>query len=367
MKYLFILGRNPELSTAEIFCFFEKQENKILNYIKSKHAILIDLEKAIEGDTIEYLGGTISIGKVMASGEISEMIKGLDSQDIYYGTENNLTYCLWNFCQDNTYDKILEYLKKRFKIERLKASQKNLNNELELQEGGKVRISGGLLDEEYFVFNNNFGKIISKTNYKKLEERDMNKPDRREALAISPRLAKIMINLSQVKKQETLVDCFCGIGVILQEALLQEIKVIGIDKDSEAIEGARKNLEWFKFNKENYNLIKEDSAKTKIKKVEGLVSEPDLGETLKRPTNPEKAKKILNEFERLMISVLNNLKNSVSKRFVFSAPYIKLTNNKRIGCNIESILDKTHLKLVKRFTEYRKDQIVGREIFVLNK
>ena len=50
------------------------------------------------------------------------------------------------------------------------------------------------------------------------------------------RLAKILINLSEVKDEEILLDPFCGIGVILEEALLQNINVIGIDKDKKAVD-----------------------------------------------------------------------------------------------------------------------------------
>ena len=61
MKYLFILGRNVELSLAEIFSYFEKEGNKILNFGVEKNAILLDLENPI-GDIINNFGGVISIG-----------------------------------------------------------------------------------------------------------------------------------------------------------------------------------------------------------------------------------------------------------------------------------------------------------------
>jgi tRNA G10 N-methylase Trm11 len=363
MKYLFILGRNPELSVAEIFAVFKKNEIKILNSEQIKNALLIELEKEIPKNIINILGGTISIGKVLCSA----IPKEIEKQNLYFGTSNKLNYCLWDFSVDNIYKKIAICLKKIFKSEKLKATQKNLNGLMELQDGKYIRISSGLIDEEYFIFNNEFGRIIEKTDYKKLEERDMNKPDRRESLAISPRLAKILINLSLVKNNERLIDPFCGIGIILQEALLQNVKVIGIDNDKEAIIGAEKNLSWFHFNKENYFLINNDSRKVKIKKVDVLVAEPDLGETLKKQASNEKARKILKNFEDLIIDVLNNLKNSINGRIVFTSPYIKLMNNNRVGCDIEHILKKTNLRVLNNFSEYRKDQVVGRNIFVLSK
>lgn len=368
MKYLFILGRNPELSIAEIFSYFEKEKNRIINYEKDKYSLLLDLEEVVEAGITQSLGGTIAVGKVMAEGEFGEISKQLDTQEIYYGTSNKMNYCIWNFSHDNTYNKIAEYLKKRFREERLKAVEKNLNGFMELQEGGRVKISKSRTDEEYFVFGKTFGKIIEKTDYKKIEERDMTKPERREKLAISPRLAKIMINLSQVKEGETLTDPFCGVGVILTEALLQKIKVVGIDIDSDAINGAIQNLGWAHFKKEDYKLRVDNSRDCSIDETDVLVTEPDLGETLKKMVQENVAKKMLYKFELLMISVLNNLKNKVRGRIVFSSPYILLNTKKRVGCNIEKILYETGLKLVKGpLAEYRKDKVVSREIFVLQK
>jgi len=368
MKYLFILGRNPELSSAELFSYFEKEQNKVIAHVKEKNAILFDLEEPIEGNMIEALGGTIAIGKVLAEGNWINLVKKLEAQEIYYGTSNKLNYCVWDFSKDDLKEKISDYLKKRFRQEKLKATEKNLNGFMELQEGGRVRIAKGKIDEEYFVFNDCFGKIIEKSDYRVIEERDMTKPERREALAISPRLAKIMIHLSQVKEGETLLDPFCGIGVILSEALYQGIKVVGVDIDENAINGAIKNLGWANFNKENYKLLVGDSTETKIGKINVLVSEPDLGAVLKKASNKKSAMKTIFEFENLISKVINNFKNEINGRVVFTAPLIKTSQNARVSCDITKIIEKTRLKLIKGpIQEYRKESIVGREIFVLCK
>jgi len=186
-------------------------------------------------------------------------------------------------------------------------------------------------------------------------------------LSISPRLAKIMINLSQVKSGFRLLDAFCGIGVILEEALLQHIKVIGVDRDYRAVEGAKKNLEWFGFDKVNYTVVCEDSSKVKIEKVEGMVSEPDFGETLKKIPTKEKADIMIKRFEDLMILVLNNVKNYINGRIVFSAPFIRI-GKKRVVCNFNRISSKTGLKMLELpIPEFRGNQIVGRHIVVFEK
>ncbi len=362
MKYIFILGRNPELSKAEIFSYLKRIGNMVIRTEEFRNSILIELENELEKKTIIKLGGTIAIGKVICKTDLKE----LESQTLYFGTKNKMNYCIWNFSKDNSYNKISEYLKKRFRQEKLKTTEKPLTGSLKLQDGKEMRISSGLIDEEYFIFNDSFGKITEKCNYKELEFRDMRKPTRRQELAISPRLAKIIINLSEVKEGEVILDCFCGVGSILVEALLQGIKVIGIDRDENAILGANKNLKWFGFSEKNYEIILGDSARIKTHLVNVVVTEPDLGVLLKHIPSKEQTEKILARYEGLIIKVINNLKKRVSGKIVFTAPLIR-QKQERISCNIERICDKTDLKLIKSFQEYRKDQIVSRNIFVLGR
>ncbi|MGD9275920.1 MAG: methyltransferase domain-containing protein [Candidatus Pacearchaeota archaeon] len=355
-KYLFILGRNIELSLAELKSVLGEFE-----FVKNKNAILTELE-SLDENIIDRLGGVIAIGKVICN------INELENKEIYFGAKNNFTYCIWDFSTDS--DLVSETLKKKFKQNKLKASEKRIHEEMHLQGEGKVKVlnSKRLVDEEYFVFEESFGKVIKKTNYKSIEERDMKKPHRRESLSISPRLAKIIINLPGAKKGETLLDGFCGVGVVLQEALLQNIKVVGIDKDKDAISSARENLEWFKFEKQNYKLICDDSAKVKIGKVGVMVSEPDFGKILRKAPTTEYVAKALKDFENLMIRVINNLKANIKGRIVFTCPNIK-TMKGRKSCDFEKIVKKTGLEVMEGFpiSEFRKNKIVGRDVLVLER
>ena len=371
MLYLFILGRNVELSLAEVFSYFEKVGNKILSHEVKQNAVLLDLEKPI-GKIVNDFGGVVSIGEVLCEGNLNGLINCINKKELYYGKKNKFNYCLWNY--SDSYEEISIYLKKRFKSEKLKATQKTLTGKIDSQSGDKFqKVSSKLIEEEFFVFgekNIYFGRISEKYNYENLEERDMSRPVRRESLSISPRIAKIMINLSQVQKKGKLLDPFCGVGVILQEALNQGIEVVGIDKDKNAIEGAKKNLEFLNFAHQKYKLINWDSSTAKVNEVHVLVTEPDFGDILKKIPTKQKAQKMLLDYENLMIKVLNNLSNLVLGKIVFTAPYIRI-GKKRVGSDIEKILEATGLKLSEieniklPIEEFRGNQIVGRQIFVL--
>jgi len=370
MKYLLILGRNIELSKQEILAYFEKEGNPVLESSIVGNGMLIEIENEVSEGEIQNLGGVISIGEVIAFGRIEALEKKLDEKIIYSGSENKLTYVIWNF--SHNYETIQDYLKVRFKSEKLKATEKHLTGRIEMQTGEKLNTpSSKLLNDEYFLFEEEgleyFGKIIEKYDYSSLEKRDMGKPIRREELAISPRLAKVMINLAQLKRGDTLFDPFCGVGTILQEALLQEIKVLGVDIDLKATQDAEKNMRWFGFSKNNYSIINFDSKKVDLSTVSAIATEPDLGDIIRKTPTKEKAKQSLRDFEKLMILVIENAKEKVSGRIVFSSPMIR-TGKKRLTCNIENICEKTgYTEIIPGIEEYRGNQIIGRKIFVLGK
>lgn len=64
-------------------------------------------------------------------------------------------------------------------------------------------------------------------------------------ITLHPKIARAMVNLSQVKKQQTLLDPFCGTGGILLEAGLLGAQIVGSDIEQKMIDGSQKNLEFY--------------------------------------------------------------------------------------------------------------------------
>jgi tRNA G10 N-methylase Trm11 len=367
---LFLLGRNEDLSIAEIEEFLKKEENEIVSKTQIDNGLLVQVDLPLDERAIDKLGGTISIGEVIAHAKDVDLFKELEKVMIYKGVSNKLTYTLWDF-SDMT-DKCQEYLKKRFKSEKLKTAFKGLTGSVKTQDGEiEMKPSSKLLDEEYFIFEEEdeqyFGKITQHCDYKSIEMRDMEKPVRREELAIAPRLAKILINLAGLSEGEKLYDPFSGVGVMIQEALLQGMTGLGSEIDGDAVKGAYKNMEWFGFNKEDYEFIHHDSTSVDIPEVSAIVTEPDLGNVRKKIPTKAKAEETLRHFDSLIIGVINNVKGRVKGRIVFTSPYIRI-GKKRLSCNIDRICDETGYSLVREpVPEYRDKQIVGRMIYVLSK
>jgi len=153
--------------------------------------------------------------------------------------------------------------------------------------------------------------VQPKYDFSKVIMRDMEKPNQRASLAISPRLSKILVNLSGAKQENLLLDPFCRVGGILQEALIKNINVYGTDKDEEAIRQAEENLRWLK---SNYNvkssLILEtiDSRDCPNKDFDAVATETPLGKVLRKRVPGKEAKKMIQNFESFIIPVLKRLK-----------------------------------------------------------
>jgi tRNA (guanine10-N2)-dimethyltransferase len=64
-------------------------------------------------------------------------------------------------------------------------------------------------------------------------------------ISLHPRVARALINLTQIRKGEKLLDPFCGTGGFLIEGGLIGARVFGSDIQAKMVEGCKKNLRWY--------------------------------------------------------------------------------------------------------------------------
>jgi tRNA G10 N-methylase Trm11 len=171
------------------------------------------------------------------------------------------------------------------------------------------------------------------------QKRDVGKPNQRKIFAISPRLARIMVNLSSCTSGKLLLDPFCGVGTILQEALLTKAGVVGVDINPWCVQAARENLEWLKreyaLNAVEYTILQGDARRLTDKieqEVDCIATEPDLGPALRHvPTTPY-ATKIIDKLKPLHYSFLGEAYRILKKggRLVLVTPYIRVRSGKPV-------------------------------------
>jgi len=77
--------------------------------------------------------------------------------------------------------------------------------------------------------------------------RTRNMPFKR-SIALTPDIARVLINLSRAREGEVLLDPFAGTGVILVEAWSMGVRGIGVDLDWKLVKGMSFNVEYFKSN-----------------------------------------------------------------------------------------------------------------------
>ena len=217
----------------------------------------------------------------------------------------------------------------------------------------------------------------------------------RKIFGISPRIAKIMVNLSHCTEGKTFLDPFCGVGNVLQEALLAKAKVIGVDINRYCVDAARTNLEWivqdYSLKNPNYMILQGDSRRLTMKIREGIdciATEPDLGPALRQiPTEPY-ARNLTGNLVPLFEDFLNEAYKVLNQGgyLVLVTPYVKTRVGKPVRMNIEVMATKaglTPVRLYQRdvfetkpmpplsdassFLDVSERHIIGREISIFKK
>jgi tRNA (guanine10-N2)-dimethyltransferase len=111
-------------------------------------------------------------------------------------------------------------------------------------------------------------------NNEKFDARKAHKRPGFSPISLHPKLARALVNMTGIKKGETLLDPFCGTGGILLEAGLMKIKCTGSDIAEDMLEKAKINMNSFKI--KNYKLMKADARKIKLK-CNAIATDPPYG------------------------------------------------------------------------------------------
>ena len=330
-EYVFVLGRDPQLSMLELKSYLTTRgiEHEIVDY--TTKAALLKLPELDFEAMINDLGGISKIARVFDD---------LNNEDLFNITGNKMNYAISAYDDTDITDLKAE-LKEMFREQKIKATLKNPSHEDGFLGPSKV-VKHKLVSEgfELIVYNGAYARTIAVSNLFEYEKRDKARPVQRPLQMVSIRLAKILINLSGAKPGLTVLDPFCGIGVVLQEAMLMKINSIGIDVDDEMIAASIKNTDWTRKNSHSNatcKVVHADSTKQINVKADCVASEPYMGPLLRKIPMEVEANKIMNELRSMYSSLLKNLKPNVKGKIAIVMPRFRLYSGKRISADFEKI------------------------------
>ena len=383
MKYFFQLGTNPTLSIAEIVSVFSYAKNfEIIN----KDILLLEAEKEIDGETIKTMGGTIKIGKILETSNRSKLLENIkkilepQTGKFHFGIS---FFGKGKFNTKKLGMEIKEHLRDQNISCRFVTSREKTLSSVVVEQNKLLRngIEIVLIEERNQIL---IGKTLSVQPFKELSHRDYGRPARDDLSGmLPPKLAQIMINLSQSKSNDVVLDPFCGSGTVLSEAMLMNYKnLIGSDISKKATEDTKKNLAWIesKYSITSQYKIYSQSA-TELSKflkpnsINTVITEPYLGPQRGKEDIKKIKKELENLYSRTLAEFKKILKSGGRVTMIFPVFFerenlnLNLYGWKIINPIPENLQNNKNIRLTNRNTIIygRKGQKVWREILILKK
>lgn len=383
-----ILGRQSKISLAELESLFGAENITSISY----YAALVKSDTPLPQ---EKLGGTIKSSTVIttlknadansAFAFIQETIVAYADEKIFEG-KIQLGFSLYGFKAQKNW-----LLKKTLEVKKvLKKSGRSvriIENKAEALEAAQVLYNKltGSQGIEYLIIKDGNNVILAQTtavqNIDDYAARDHGRPMRDAFVGmLPPKLAQIMINLAKPTPGATILDPFCGTGVVLQEAMLMKHPVYGTDLSEKMIRYSRENLNWLQdkeFLKSSWYLEVADAmSHTWRQPIDSVICETYLGKPLTSLPKEQDLSNIVNQAQTIAAGFLENIVHQISpnSKLCVALPVWHTKNGDfrhlPVVNDLENIGYKRKtfdLASQEDLIYHRDGQVVGRELLVLEK
>ncbi len=234
------------------------------------------------------------------------------------------------------------------------------------------------------------GQTLAVQAFEEFGSRDFSRPGRDQVSGmLPPKLARMMINLAQVKPEAVILDPFCGSGTILQEAIVLGYRnLIGTDNSDRAIEDTKKNLDWLLNKSKVESLppeadppsaekskvmkldVKDLSLKFKANSIEAIVTEPFLGPPVRGNESREQIENTVQILESLYLEAFVQFSKVLVKggKVVMVFPIYNLRNHQS-KIEILTQIEKLGFQPTNQedLLYFREKQFVWRSIIIFEK
>ena len=234
---------------------------------------------------------------------------------------------------------------------------------------------------ELIKVDDDWYRVIGVQDIDAYAKRDQARPARDAKVGmLPPKLAQILINLcGPLEPGSTILDPFCGTGVVLQEALLMGYRVYGTDLSERMIDYSKENLAWLfrKFEMaqfDNIKLAQGDAMRFKWDQpVTAVACEGYLGRPFSQIPTEMALKEQKQECGATILEFLKNLAGQIKTGtpVVIAAPaWLRESGEyERLDIldEIESMGYNVYNKSREGLLYHRPEQIVARDIIILRK
>ncbi|MFH0830758.1 MAG: DNA methyltransferase [Parcubacteria group bacterium] len=415
-RWLFVLGRQPSLGLAELLSVLALERVRYEARLFTSNTILVT--SSSEQDLSKWLsrlGGTVKIGVVdelmPRSGDSRSSLAELLKPDMTVSRYSKHSKGRWTFGV-SLYAGVADATLARsvhdfgLDIKRYLKSRKRSARFVEPR-GASLALSSVVVRGNGLLDSNGTELLIALSQHEVLRahtlavqdfasysNRDYGRPERNpKAGSLPPKLAQIMLNLARQPKGALIVDPFCGIGTVLQEALLMGYQVVGSDSASDQVERTRKNLMWLSSNyhtgQAQLQIAKAQEVLYPKATVAAFVTEGLLGPPQTRPFSRTEAAHTAQSILVLWRQVLIHQRDALKPegRFVLVLPVLKVARTpqynepvrvalldelENLGYRLQAPLPPLFAKQVELSSRgtliyERPDQVVAREILILSK
>lgn len=376
MTFMFVLGREPKISLAELEALFSSDK---VTPVASNLAL-------VESDTmidLDRIGGSIKVGQILDL-SLVDYLSQLPAGKITLGfsdyTPKATTKQTWQLAM-----KYKSLLTRHGRSVRLVPN--NETPTLSSATSHHNQLGEKLNHIEIIKYKDHWATSIGTQNITAYAKRDQARPARDAFVGmLPPKLAQILINLATCGAPTGhLLDPFCGTGVVLQEALLLNYSVYGTDISDKMVDYSKRNLNWLIAS--DHQLDDSASAKLKLavgdattfrwqKPINFVVSEIYLGHPLSSPPSEAKLFDFKSDAKHLLKGFLKNLAPQLSAGtpVVLATPAWLRPDGSYSSVDIlDEIAELGYNTTKYRYAApsdllyYRENQIVARQIIVLRK
>ena len=411
MQSLLILGRQPALGIAELESLYGAEKITVVNH----KAVIVDEDPCLLA--FDRLGGSVKFCKILATIEASNW-KAVADFLITAGPSQS---------QSMPEGKLLLGLSEigfNVSVKQLEATGLSMKKAIRAL-GRPVRLvpnKTGELSSAQIIHNkltspNGWDLILIKNGQKTIiaqtvkvqdiegyAKRDQERPMRDTKVGmLPPKLAQIIINLAtgelpsaklksicdtpldevhpRPSLNQSILDPFCGTGVLLQEALLMGYNAIGSDLEERMVDYTQANLKWlgdlYNIGLEDYSLAVGDATTIQwSKKPDFVACETYLGRPFSATPDGAVLKQNMNNCNTIIAQFLKNIAPQINAktRLCIAVPAWQIGPHKFMDLPlIDSLSDMGYNR--HRFEHvnnndliyYRKDQIVARRLLIISK